>query len=133
MENKNFLIVTVLLITTLISGCTSDNPIALRRKNNDEKVTYYDFKPSLYVGDHLKYGLLDGEKGELIVTKIKPETLEGNKGEIIPLSKLAYLEREDISTGKTAALVGGGVVGTAALVFLAGVAVIGIGVATSVS
>ena len=59
--------------------------------------------------------------------------ITGVNGKVLPFSELAFLERKEISTGKTAALVGGGVAATTVVLFLAGVTIIGIGTAAALT
>ena len=126
-------IMTVFMIFSVLSGCSTYNPVSLQKKSIAPETNYYEVHPAIYVGDQLKYGLLNGEHGELTVAKIEPTRIMGVNGKVLPFSELAFLERKEISTGKTAALVGGGVAATTVVLFLAGVTIIGIGTAAALT
>ncbi|MEL5325059.1 hypothetical protein [Serratia ureilytica] len=114
-----------------LSGCSTYHDVALQQKEAGLNSPYYLLQPPVYVGDRLKYGLKDGSGGELTVAKVKPKDIVADSGKIIPLSQLSFLQRKDISEGKTAALVGGGAVATAAIVFVAGITIMAAGIAAS--
>lgn len=133
MKIKSIKVILFMIIFSVLSGCSTYNPVNLQKKSISPKSSYYDFQPAIYVGDHLKYGLLNGDHGEITVAKIEPNRITGDNGRVITLSKLSFLERKDISTGKTAALVGGGVAATTVIVFLAGVTIIGLGAVAAIT
>ncbi|WP_242512501.1 hypothetical protein [Serratia marcescens] len=114
-----------------LAGCTNYHDVALQQKETGLNSQYYLLQPPVYVGDQLKYGLKDGSGGELTVAKVEPKDLVADSGKIIPLSQLSFLQRKDLSTGKTAALVGGGAVATTAIVFVAGITIMAAGIAAS--
>ncbi|MCS6067850.1 hypothetical protein LNO81_16850 [Klebsiella variicola subsp. variicola] len=106
MKIKSIMTVLLLMIFSVLSGCSTYNPVSLQKKSIAPETNYYEVHPAIYVGDQLKYGLLNGEHGELTVAKIEPTRITGVNGKVLPFSELAFLERKEISTGKTAALVG---------------------------
>ncbi|MBH2559844.1 hypothetical protein I5O93_11430 [Serratia ureilytica] len=114
-----------------LAGCTTYHDVALQQKEAGLNSPYYLLQPPVYVGDQLKYGLKDGSGGELTVAKVEPKDIVADSGKIIPLSQLSFLQRKDLSTGKTAALVGGGAVATTAIVFVAGITIMAAGIAAS--
>ncbi|ASM19833.1 hypothetical protein BVG90_12480 [Serratia marcescens] len=111
-----------------LAGCTTYHDVALQQKEAGLNSPYYLLQPPVYVGDQLKYGLKDGSGGEL---KVEPKDIVADSGKIIPLAELSFLQRKDLSTGKTAALVGGGAVATTAIVFVAGITIMAAGIAAS--
>ncbi|HCD7747619.1 TPA: hypothetical protein ND538_003440 [Serratia marcescens] len=114
-----------------LAGCTTYHDVALQQKEAVLNSPYYLLQPPVYVGDQLKYGLKDGSGGELKVAKVEPKDIVADSGKIIPLAELSFLQRKDLSTGKTAALVGGGAVATTAIVFVAGITIMAAGIAAS--
>ncbi|EGV2900765.1 hypothetical protein LDT72_004552 [Salmonella enterica] len=133
MKIKAIIVMSLVVIFSVLSGCSTYNPVNLQKKSISPKSSYYDFQPAIYVGDNLKYSLLNGDHGELTVVKIEPTRITGDNGRVVPLAELAFLERKDISTGKTAALVGGGVAATTVVLFLAGVTIIGLGTVAAIT
>lgn len=133
MKIKAIIVMSLVVIFSVLSGCSTYNPVNLQKKSISPKSSYYDFQPAIYVGDNLKYSLLNGDHGELTVVKIEPTRITGDNGRVVPLAELSFLERKDISTGKTAALVGGGVVATTVVLFLVGVTIIGLGTVAAIT
>ncbi|MFK3839571.1 hypothetical protein [Serratia sp. NPDC087055] len=121
------------LVIMSLCGCTTYNPVALQQKAIGQEGSYYHLQPQVYIGDHLKYGLKDGSGGEMNVAKIEPNAIIADTGEIIPFTQISFLERQDISKGKTAALVGGGAVATTAIVIVAGLTILAAGITASVA
>ncbi|CAI0757468.1 hypothetical protein [Serratia grimesii] len=121
------------LVMFSLCGCTTYNPVALQQKDIGQDGHYYHLQPQVYIGDHLKYGLKDGSGGEISVAKIEPNAIIADTGKIIPFTQISFLERQDISKGKTAALVGGGAVATTAIVIVAGLTIVAAGIAASVA
>ncbi|QIX96966.1 hypothetical protein [Cedecea sp. FDAARGOS_727] len=117
----------LIIIFSVLSGCSTYNPVNIEKKSITLNSHYYDFLPEIYVGDHVKYSLLNGYHGEITISKINPCYITDDKGVVIPLSEVSRMERKDFSTGKTAALAGGGVAATAVIIVLAGIAIIGFG------
>jgi len=101
-----------------LSGCSTYHDVALQQKEAGLNSPYYLLQPPVYVG-------------ELTVAKVEPKDIVADSGKIIPLSQLSFLQRKEISEGKTAALVGGGAVATAAIVFVAGITIMAAGIAAS--
>ncbi|ECG8516361.1 hypothetical protein DLR11_21290 [Salmonella enterica subsp. salamae] len=133
MKIKAIIVMSLVVIFSVLSGCSTYNPVNLQKKSISPKSSYYDFQPAIYVGDNLKYSLLNGDHGELTVVKIEPTRITGDNGRVVPLAELSFLERKDISTGKTAALVGGGVAATTVVLFLVGVTIIGLGTVAAIT
>lgn len=133
MKIKAIIVMSLVVIFSVLSGCSTYNPVNLQKKSISPKNSYYDFQPAIYVGDNLKYSLLNGDHGELTVVKIEPTRITGDNGRVVPLAELSFLERKDISTGKTAALVGGGVAATTVVLFLVGVTIIGLGTVAAIT
>lgn len=129
MKLKKSVTSVMLLAALTLSGCSSYNSVRLDPQKIGSEYTYYKMEPPLYVGDNVKYKLKDGSEGELTVAKIAPTTLTGDSGKTVSLADISRLERKDVSKGKTAALVGGGVATTMIVV----VAVVTVGIFAAIA
>ncbi|AGB84047.1 hypothetical protein D781_3853 [Serratia sp. FGI94] len=122
-------VITLLaVVVILLSGCTSYRHVKLENQplNNG---SYYLTEPPIYAGDKIKYQLMNGEKGEMSVVQVTPQSIIGNNHVTIPLSQIDMLEKQEVSTAKTGAAVGGGAVAIGVIL----TAVLAVGLATAVS
>lgn len=113
MKYSNLIAVALVASTTIMTGCTSYNPVQLRQQQLNNSYTYYKIDPPLYAGDVVQYKLKNGYHSTITVQSIQPQGLRSSSGQFIPYKDMVSLERKDISKGKTAAAVGAGAGATA--------------------
>lgn len=106
----------MMVITVMMTGCSTYNPIQLRQHQLERNYTYYLLDPPLYEGDVVQYKCKDGSQDMVTIQKVTPQTLITSTDQVIPLADLTSLEKKDISKGETAAAVGAGVGVTAVVI-----------------
>ncbi|ECJ3938079.1 hypothetical protein YT28_14070 [Salmonella enterica subsp. salamae] len=106
----------MMVITVMMTGCSTYNPIQLRQHQLERNYTYYLLEPPLYEGDVVQYKCKDGSQDMVTIQKVTPQTLITSTDQVIPLADLTSLEKKDISKGETAAAVGAGVGVTAVVI-----------------
>ncbi|MBH3000759.1 hypothetical protein I5M74_24615 [Serratia marcescens] len=123
MKRKSLMTGLVLVISLVMNGCHSSQHISLKQQPFGEG-HYYITEPPLYAGDKIKYQLKTGQKGELTVESISPQSIIGTNHITLPLNQLSSLEKREISKTKTgAAVVGGTAVATVAIVVVLSLAI----------
>lgn len=114
-----------LLATLVLSGCTTYRDIGVQHQSAG--LAGYQTLPPLWKGDHVRYALKDGQKGETVIQSLNSRYLKGQDGAQVPLEQVVRLERKEVSGGKTAAATGAGI-GVGAIVV---VTVLSVGLATA--
>lgn len=131
MKRKSLMTGLVLAIPLVLNGCHSSQNISVKQQPLGEG-HYYLTEPPLYAGDKIKYQLKTGQKGELTVASVSPQSINGTNHITLPLNQLSSLEKTEISKTKTgAAVVGGTAVAAVAVVVVLSLAIGGAFVAAA--
>ncbi|WP_059276266.1 hypothetical protein [Escherichia albertii] len=115
-KNKRKLL-TTLILSLVLCGCHSYQGVNIKQKNL-ERSTYYLTEPQIYSGDLIKYKLKSGDEGEMTVSKVTPQYINGINNQSIPMGEIISLEKKELSKTKTGAAVAGGVTATVVIIGL---------------
>ncbi|EFH5761828.1 hypothetical protein [Escherichia coli] len=115
-KNKRKLL-TTLILSLVLCGCQSYQGVNIQQKNL-ERSTYYLTEPPIYAGDLIKYKLKSGSEGEMTVSNVTPQYINGINNQSIPMGEIISLEKKELSKTKTGAAVAGGVTATVVIIGL---------------
>lgn len=107
MKRKSLLTGFILAISLILNGCHSYQNISVKPQSLGES-HYYLTEPPLYAGDKIKYQLKTGQRGELTVASVTPQSISGTNHITLPMNHLISLEKKEISKTKTGTAVAGG-------------------------
>lgn len=96
----------MMVITVMMTGCSTYNPIQLRQHQLERNYTYYLLDPPLYEGDVVQYKCKDGSQDTVTIQKVTPQTLITSTDQVIPLADLTSLEKKISQKGKPPLLSG---------------------------
>lgn len=115
-KNKRNLLIT-LILSLVLCGCQSYQGVNIKQKKL-ERSTYYLTEPPIYAGDLIKYKLKSGSEGEMTVSNVTPQYINGINNQSIPMGEIISLEKKELSKTKTGAAVAGGVTATVVIIGL---------------
>jgi hypothetical protein len=96
----------LLLIASLVSGCTTFHPVSYETKSVPQ---------NLHPGDDVRVTTRDGRVLEFTMKEFTERSISGEK-EQVALSDIVQIERRELNKGKSALLIGG-IAATAVLIY----------------
>ncbi len=96
-------IISIALIFSIISGCTTLKPVELSADEMRDQIARGEL---VQVGDNVKVTLDDGSEYQFQVSQVNSSSVQGD-GIEVQIDQIAQIETKEFSYLKTGALVGG--------------------------